>query len=162
MNRKLESSLSFVNMFPTIPTDDVAVAYSEDLTTAGADITSGTMAKPLDLGELSGLSEIEVSPITQKHGMLRPFGYEFRVSKKDLERGQVIDDLTRGVGRATYGIASKINSGVLTKIKNASNDITEPYQDRAGSIWTAWSEDGAKPLSDILQMVEAMDIEGLS
>ena len=162
INKKLESSLSFVNMFPVVPTDATAVTYSEDLVTAGADLTSGTMAKPLDMGELSGLSQIEVSPITQKHGMLRPFGYEFRVSKKDLERGQVIDDLTRGVGRAAYGMKSRINSDVLTILKGAAstNDITEPYQDRSGNTWTAWSEDGATPISNMLQIEEAMDIEG--
>ncbi len=160
VNKKLESTVSFVNMFPTVATDATSVTYSEDLVTAGADITAGTMAKPLDLGELSGLAKIEVSPITQKHGMLRPFGYEFRLSEKDLERGQVIDDLTRGVGRAVYGMAKRINEDILTKLKAASNDITEPYQDRSGNTWTAWSEDGATPLSNMLQMAEAMDIEG--
>lgn len=162
VNTKLESTLSFTNMFPVVPTDATAVTYSEDLVTAGADITSGTMAKPLDMNELSGLSKIVVSPITQKHGMLRPFGYEFRVSKKDLERTQVIDDLTRGVGRAAFGIRKRINDDITTILKSAAstNDITEPYQDRSGNTWTAWSEDGAMPISNMLQIAEAMDIEG--
>lgn len=155
VNTKLESQLSFINMFPIVPTNATSVTYSEDLTTAGADITSGTMAKPLDLGELSGLPKIEVSPITQKHGMLRPFGFEFRVSRRDIERGQVIDDLQRGIGRAAFGMARRINDDVVTLLKAAINDITEP-----GSGWTAWSEDGATPISNILDMCEAMDIEG--
>lgn len=160
VNKKLESTLSFVNMFPVIPTDATSVEYYEDLTTAGADITAGTMAKPLDLGEISGLAKIEVSTITAKQGMLRPFGYQFILSEKDLERGQVIDDLTRGVGRAVYGMASRINGDILTILKNASNDITEPYQDRSGNTWTAWSDDGCTPISNMLQIAEAMDIEG--
>jgi hypothetical protein len=110
VNKKLESATSFINMFPVVPTDATSVTYHEDLVTAGADITSGKMGKPLDLGELSGLAKIEVSPITQKHGFLRPFGYEFRIGKRDMERKSgIIDDLTRGVGRAVTGMAKRIN-----------------------------------------------------
>ena len=52
INTKLESSLSFVNMFPVVPTDATAVTYSEDLVTAGADLTSGTNAHLPDSASL--------------------------------------------------------------------------------------------------------------
>lgn len=155
VNKKLESTLSFINMFPVVPTDGTSVTYHEDLVTAGADIASGKMAKPLDLGELSGLSKIEVSPITQKHGYLRPFGYEFRISKRDLNTSSIIDDLTRGVGRAVFGMADRMDDTILNILKNMNNDITEP-----GSAWTAWSEAGATPTSNMLDIANAMDIEG--
>jgi hypothetical protein len=156
VNKKLETTQSFINMFPVVPTDATSVTYHEDLTTAGADISGGTMAKPLDLGELSGLAKIEVSSITQKHGFLRPFGYEFRISRRDLDRGgTIIDDLTRGVGRAVYGMSDRINSDILDILKNATNDVTEP-----GSAWTAWSEGDAAPLSNMLDIANAMDLEG--
>lgn len=156
VNKKLEATKSFINLFPVVPTDATSVTYHEDLITAGADIASGKQGKPLELGELSGLAKIEVSAITQKHGFLRPFGYEFRISRRDLERSSPIaDDLTRGVGRAVFGMASKINEDILNILKNATNDITEP-----GDDFTPWSDDEATPFSDILKIAEAMDIEG--
>lgn len=155
VNKKLEETLSFINMFPVVPTDATSVTYSEDLTTAGADITAGTMGKPLDIGELGALTKISVSPITQKHGMLRPFGYEFRVSKRDIERTQVIDDLNRGIARAAFGMARRINDDIVSILKNATNDITEP-----GSAWTAWSSADATPISNIIDICNAMDVNG--
>lgn len=156
VNKKLESVQTFINMFPVVPTDATSVTYHEDLVTAGADITAGTMGKPLDMGELSGLAKIEVSPITQKHGYLRPFGYEFRISKKDLDRKSgIIDDLTRGVGRAVFGMAKRVNDDILDLLKAATNDVTEP-----GSAWTAWSSNDATPISNMLDIANAMDLEG--
>lgn len=156
VNKKLENTLSFINLFPVVPTDATSVTYHEDLVTAGADITSGKQAKPLDIGELSDLAKIEVSPITQKHGYLRPYGYEFRVSRRDLERNNsIIDDLTRGVGRAVFGMANRADDDILNMLKNASNDITEP-----GSAWTAWSANDCTPTSNMLDIANAMDLEG--
>lgn len=155
VNKKLETFPSFINMFPVVPADGTSVTYHEDLINAGADIENGTMSKPMDLGELSGLAKIEVSPITQKHGYLRPFGYEFRVSKRDLDTSSIVDDLTRGVGRAVYGMAKRVNDDILSILKTVTNDVTEP-----GAAWTAWSEDGATPTSDMLDIANAMDLEG--
>lgn len=153
-NKQLEQQLDFKDLFDVVFTDAVSVAYSEDTTTAGDDITDGTMGSPLDMGELSELSTIEVSQITQKAGMLKPFGYQIKVSQRDMRRSEVIDELTRAVDRAAFGMAKKINDDIVTKLSAVSNDMTEVAGD------AVWSADTADPMGDIVKFQEAMDLEG--
>jgi hypothetical protein len=77
-------------MFPVVPTDGTSVTYHEDFVTAGADFASGKMAKPLDLGELSGLSKIEVSPITRNMDTYDLSVMKFRISKRDLNTSSLL------------------------------------------------------------------------
>jgi len=153
-NKQLEQQLDFKDVFDVVFTDAVSVTYSEDTTTAGDDITSETMGAPLDMGELSELTSIEVSKITQKAGMLKPFGYQIKVSERDIRRSEVIDELTRAVDRSAFGMAKKINDDIVTKLSAVTNDITEVAGD------AAWNADTADPIKDIVSFQEAMDVEG--
>jgi hypothetical protein len=154
VNAKLEQNLDFKDMFPVVKTDALSFAYFEDLTTAGADIASGVQATPSPLMELGELDEIETSSITMKYGGMTRFGYEMRFSKRMLREAAIIDEISRAVDRAAFGIAKKMNDDIVTAIQGVSNDVTEP----AGAA--VWSAAGATPVEDILTIKEATMIEG--
>ena len=153
-NKQLEQNLDFIDLFPVTYTDNVSVTYHEDLTTAGEDQTNEVTGAPIDLGELSELSTVEISSITQKSGMLQPFGIQIKVSERDMRRSEIINDLTRAVDRISFLMAKKMNDDQVTILTGVSNDITEVN----GSA--AWSEDTADPVGDIVLFQEAMDLEG--
>ena len=153
VNREIEPKLNFINLFPKVYTKATSVEYKTDDTTAADDISGGVMGVPVDMGEMSALTEIEVSAIDRQNGSLREFGYEIKVSERDLERNDVIDDLNRAVTRAAYGVAKKINGDIVTKLKAVTNDITEV--DGAA----VWSSDSATPVEDIISFAQAMDLE---
>ena len=154
VNKKLEQSLDFVDIFPKVRTDSLSFSYFEDTTTAGADITSGVMGTPNTLAEIGELSEIEVSSISVKNGAMERYGYQLRFSQRQLREDAVIDEISRAVDRAAFGIAKKMNDDVLSSLKAVVNDITEV------SGAAVWSDPSATPVEDILSFVEASMIEG--
>jgi hypothetical protein len=154
MNKKMEQNLDFIDIFPRVKTDALSFSYFEDTTTAGADLTAGTMGKPNQLGEIGELSEIEVSSISMQHGGMERFGYQLRFSQRQLREEAVIDEISRAVDRAAFGMAKKMNDDVIAKLVAVTNDITEV--DGAA----AWDAAGATPVEDILSFVEASIVEG--
>jgi len=154
INKKLEQQLDFLGMFPRVRTDALSFSYFEDTTSAGADITAGTMGTPNDLLELGELSEIEVSRISMAHGAMKRFGYQLRFSQRQLREIAVIDEINRAVDRAVFGISKKMNDDIVDVIKAVSNDVTEV----SGSA--VWSDDAATPVEDLLSFQEASMIEG--
>jgi hypothetical protein len=154
VNKQLETDLQFINMFNVVPQTETTVSYMEDVTTAGEDYDAGTTGKPLDLGELSQLPEVEISPVTQKHGMLKPFGFQMKVSKRDINRGSVIDDLARATFRGTQVMARRMDDSFIAQLQAVSNDFTE------GAGAAVWSADGATVADDIIGFQETMDING--
>jgi len=154
INKKLEQNLDFVDMFPRVKTDALSFSYFEDITSAGADITAGTMGKPNQLGEIGELSEIEVSSISMQHGAMERFGYQLRFSQRQLREAAVIDEISRAVDRAAFGMAKKMNDDIITRLEAVVNDITEV--DGAA----AWTAAGATPVEDILSFVQASMVEG--
>lgn len=153
VNREINPQLSFLNVFPVIPTTATSVSYMVDDDSAADDIASGKTGTPIDMGEMSKLSSIDVSPVNRKNGALTQFGYEIRVSKRDFERSEIIDDLNRAVSRAAYGMAKKINGDIVGTLKAVVNDISEV--DGAAT----WDLDTATPVEDILSFADAMDLE---
>lgn len=154
VNKQMEEDLDFINMFNVTYTDNVSVTYHEDLTTAGEDVTNEVTGEPLDLGELSELTTVEISPITQKAGMLRPFGLQMKVSERDMKRSEIVNDLMRATERISYVMAQKINNDIVTTFKNTTNEITE-----VGGA-AAWSEDTADPIKDIINFKKAFKVSG--
>jgi hypothetical protein len=154
VNKKMEQQLDFKDIFPRVKTDALSFSYFEDTTNAGADITSGKMGTPAPLGELGELSEIEVSRISMQHGAMERFGYELRFSQRQMREPAFIDEISRAVDRASFGMAKKMNDDIITKLEAVSNDITEV--DGAA----AWSAAGATPVEDILSFVQASILEG--
>lgn len=154
MNKKMEQNLDFLGVFPEVPTDALSFSYFEDTTNAGADIASGVMGTPNPLGEISELSEIEVSTISMKHGAMERFGYQLRFSKKQLREAAVIDEISRAYDRAAFGMSKKINDDTVDEIKAVSNDITEVNGNKV------WSDGEATPVEDVLSFVEASMVEG--
>jgi len=153
-NRQMELDLDFINMFSVTYTDNVSVTYHEDLTTAGDDIDSGVTGEPIDLGELSELPTVEISPITQKSGMLRPFGLQMKVSERDMKRSEIVNDLMRATERIAYVMGRKVNNDIVSKFQNTTNDITEVD----GSA--VWSLDTADPIKDIINFKKAFHVTG--
>lgn len=154
VNKQMEEDLDFINMFNVTYTDNVSVTYHEDLTTAGEDVTNEVTGEPLDLGELSELTTVEISPITQKAGMLRPFGLQMKVSERDMKRSEIVNDLMRATERISYVMAQKINNDIVTTFKNTTNDINEV--DGAAE----WGEDTADPIKDIINFKKAFKVSG--
>jgi hypothetical protein len=154
VNKKMEQQLDFKDIFPRVKTDALSFSYFEDTTNAGADITSGKMGTPAPLGELGELSEIEVSRISMSHGAMERFGYELRFSQRQMREPAFIDEISRAVDRAAFGMAKKMNDDIITKLEAVSNDITEV--DGAA----AWSASTATPVEDILSFVQASILEG--
>lgn len=154
INKKMEQQLDFNGMFPEIPTDALGFTYGQDTTSAGDDIASGIQAKPSPLLEAAELDEIEMSKIEYKSGVLEGFGYKLTFSKKQLRQSDVVDEITRGVDRAVFGISKKMNDDRLNAIKSVNNNVTEV----AGA--KAWSDNEANPVSDILSFVKASRVEG--
>ena len=152
INKKLEQQLDFNGMFPEITTDALSFSYMTDLTTAGADITSGKMSKPIELGELSELTEVEVSSIDLKYGAMQRFGYELRFSQRQLREPAFIDEISRAYDRAAFGIAKKMNDDIIAAIQAAGQDL--------GSGTAQWSAAGATPVEDILTFAAASMVEG--
>lgn len=154
VNKKMEQQLDFLGIFPEVQTDALSFSYFEDTTNAGADIASGTMGTPNPLGEISELSEIEVSRISMQHGAMERFGYQLRFSKRQLRESAVVDEISRAVDRAAFGMAKKMNDDRVDKLKAVSNDITEV------SGAAVWDNAAATPVEDILSFVEASMVEG--
>lgn len=153
-NKQMENDLVFLNAFNVTYTDNVSVTYHEDLTTAGEDISNGVMGEPLDLGEISELPEVEISPITQKSGMLKPWGVEIKVSERDMKRGIIVNELMRATERVGYAMAKKHNSDLVSIFQNTTNDITEV------DGTAVWSADTADPIRDIGLFKKAFHVDG--
>ena len=153
-NLQMENDLVFLDAFNVTYTDAVSVTYLEDLTTAGDDISSEVMGEPLELGELSELSEVEISPITQQSGMLRPFGAKIKVSERDMNRSEYVNELQRAVTRLGYAMARKVNNDIVSAFQNKTNDITEVS---GGAVWSA---DTADPIRDIGLFKKAFHVDG--
>jgi hypothetical protein len=153
-NEQLEKDLQFVNLFDIVGQTEKTLTYFQDLTTAGEDYEAGVTTKPFDLGELSTLPEIEISPITQKTGMLQPFGFQVKVSADDIARSAIIDDLSRAVFRGEEIMARYMDDKLLDILKAATNDISEV----SGS--SVWSGDDATISSDIISFQKAFNIPG--
>jgi hypothetical protein len=154
INKKLEQQLDFVGMFPEVATNNLSFSWFKDTTNAGADITSGAMGTPNPLMEVTDLSTIEVSRIGMEHGAMQRFGYALEFSQRQLREPEFIDEVSRAVDRATFGMAKKMNDDVITAIQNNSNDVTEV------SGAAVWSSASATPAEDILSFVAASRIEG--
>lgn len=152
VNQKLEQNLDFGEMFPVVRTEALSFAYFEDLTTAGADITSGAQAKPSALMELGELDEIETSSINMKYGGMNRFGYQMKFSKRQLREAAIIDEMRRAIDRATFGIAKKMNDDIISAIQAAGQDL--------GAGAAVWSAAGATPVEDMLTFKNASMIEG--
>jgi len=159
INKKMEAMLTFGSYFPTVRTDALSFSYFEDLVTAGADITGGTMSKPATLMELGELTEIEVSSITQTHGAMERFGYSMRFSQRQLREPSFIDEIQRGVDRAVYGMATKMNDDIVNAWKTAGGTTNTTF---AGAFTPVgvWSGATAEPITDILSAVEASQNQG--
>ena len=157
VNKKLEQSLDFVDMFPTVNTDALAFAYFEDKISAGDDIANNVMGTPAPLMEISELDEIEVSSISQKHGNMQRYGYQLRFSQRQLREDAVIDEISRAVDRAAFGIAKKMNDDMLSALK-AVVDADRGFTPVAGTA--TWDQATATPVEDILSFVQASIIEG--
>lgn len=159
INKKMEALLSFNDFFPVVRTEALSFTYFEDLITAGADITSGKMSKPAKLMELGELTEIEVSSITQTHGAMDRFGYSMRFSQRQMREPSFIDEITRAVDRATYGMATKMNDDIVNAWKTAGGTTNTTFQ-AAFTPTAEWSNAAATPTEDILSMVEASMNQG--
>ena len=152
INKKMEQQLDFNGMFPEVKTDALSFSYMTDLTTAGADIASGKMSKPVELGELSELTEIEVSSIDLKYGAMQRFGYELRFSQRQLREPAFIDEITRAYDRAAFGIAKKMNDDIIAAIQAVGQDL--------GAGKAVWSDKAAAPVEDMLTFAAASMVEG--
>lgn len=152
VNVKLEQNLDFKDMFPVVRTDALSFAYFKDLTTAGADIASGVQATPSDLMELGELDNIETSSFNMEYGGMNRFGYQMSFSKRQLREAAIVDEISRGVDRAVFGIAKKMNDDIITSIKAVGQSLGNGAAD--------WGSASATPVEDLLTFKNASMVEG--
>lgn len=152
VNKKLEQNLDFKDMFPVVKTDALSFAYFTDLTTAGADITSGAMATPAPLLELGELDEIETSSIDVAYGGMSRFGFQMRFSKRQLREAAIIDEISRAIDRASFNIAKKMNDDIIASIVANGQSL--------GNAAADWAAAGATPVEDLLTFKNASMVEG--
>lgn len=159
INKKMEAQLSFNDLFPVVRTDALSFTYFEDTTTAGADITAGTQSKPAPLMELGELTEIETSTISMSHGAMERYGYSFRFSQRQMREPSFIDEISRAVDRAVYGMSSKMNDDIISAWQTAGGTTNTTFQSAFTPV-AVWSGSTAEPITDILSMVEASQNQG--
>lgn len=152
MNAKLEQNLDFKDLFPVVRTDALSFAYFTDLTTAGADIASGVQATPSPLMELGELDEIETSSISVAYGGMERFGYSMKFSKRQLREAAIIDEISRAVDRAAFGIAKKMNDDIIASIIANGQSLGNGAAD--------WASASATPVEDLLTFKSASMVEG--
>ena len=152
MNKKLEQNLDFKDLFPVVRTEALSFAYFTDLTTAGADIASEVQAAPSALMELGELDEIETSSINMQYGGMNRFGYQMKFSKRQLREAAIIDEISRAVDRAAFGIAKKMNDDILAAIVANGQSL--------GNAAADWAAVGATPVEDLLTFKNASMVEG--
>ena len=151
--QKLNPQLGFLNMFPRVNLDGATTFkhYVDDIS-ADDDIKSGKLGEPIDLGELSQLSEIEVSGINSVIGDTQQFGFSMRFSK-DVKKQKMVDEITRTYERAAYAMQKTINSMFLETIKEYA--AATPITLNDGS-WTT----SEKIPEDVMDMQAAFEIIG--
>ncbi|MBF4468795.1 MAG: hypothetical protein ISP01_05255 [Methanobrevibacter arboriphilus] len=154
INKKMEQQLDFNGMFPEVKTDALGFTYGQDTNSAGDDIANDIQANPSELLEAAELDEIEMSKIEYKSGVLRGFGYKIKFTKKQFRQADIIDEISRAVDRAVFGVTKKMNDDRINTIKKVKNDVTEV----GGAV--DWSSNDANPISDILNIMKASKIEG--
>jgi hypothetical protein len=156
LNKKVDKQLTFKDMFKERLTDATSFRYSEDITTAGADITSGVQGEPVPLTEEADLTEVEISPITFQTGVLGAWGYKIRINPRVLREEGTTDEVLRAYDRVSFGMAHKVNVDYISALQTAANanDITEV----AGTA--VWSSDDADVIKDIILFKKAFKQEG--
>ena len=151
---KMNPTLGFLGLFPTVNLNGAtSFKMFTDETSAEDDIISGVMGEPVDLGELSKLPTIEVSPIDSQLGDTKRFGFSLRFSQDIENQNERIDELIRAYDRASYAMLRKLNNDYVNTIKNYAK--AEPISLNDGSWKTS-----NKISEDIIDMQEAFDIVG--
>jgi hypothetical protein len=159
MNKKIEQNLDFGDMFPVVQTDALSFAYFEDLQTAGSDIQGGIQAMPSPLMEIGELDEIETSSISMKYGGMQRFGYQLKFSKRMLREQAVIDEISRAVDRAAFGISKKMNDDIIAAFQAGAKG-GQAGTGSLGSGATTWDSASATPVEDMLTFTDKSMVEG--
>ena len=149
IEKKLEQELIFENMFPKININELSFTYMKDISSATEDIMSGLQGKPGLLNEVGTLSDIEVSSIDVEYGSMQRVGYKMSFAKSILRESTVIDEISRAVDRAAYGMAQYANQAIVSTIMNIKNQVNEYVTD------VKWDSVDANPVQDILKILES-------
>lgn len=151
---KMNPELGFLNLFPKVNLEGATTfeQYVDD-TNAEDDIKSGVLGEPIELGELSRLSEIEVSSINRVIGDTKEFGFNLRFSKDVLKQNHKIDEILRAYQRAGFAMNLTINNMILNTIKTYAGATPITLND--GS-WTT----SEKIPEDIIDMQKAFEQVG--
>lgn len=151
---KMNPTLGFLGLFPTVNLNGAtSFKMFTDETSAEDDIISGVMGEPVDLGELSKLPTIEVSPIDSQLGDTKRFGFSLRFSRDIENQNERIDELIRAYDRASYAMLRKLNNDYVNTIKTYAKAETITLNDGSWKTSNKISE-------DIINMQEAFDIIG--
>lgn len=152
---KLNPDMGFLNLFPRVNLEGAtSFKHFRDEISAEDDIVSGVTSEPVPLTELARLPEIEFSKIQSQIGDTHRFGYALRFSKEIFkkENGR-IDEVLRGLDRASYGIKRALNRMSKNALANNAEAATITLND--GSWKTS-----EKIEYDIADMKAAYDIIG--
>lgn len=149
IEKKLEQELIFEGMFPRATIHELSFTYMKDITSATEDIMSGLQGTPGLLNEVGTLSDIEVSSIDVEYGSMQRVGYRMSFAKSVLRESAVIDEISRAVDRAAYGMAYYSNQAIVSTIMNVKNQVEEYVAD------VKWDSVDANPVQDILNILES-------
>ena len=112
--KKMSPQLYFLNLFPVVDLDGATTfSYFRDDVSAEDDIQTGVMSEPLPVSELSALSKIDISTITNKTGDTYQFGYAMEYSEAKQKENGFVDEVARAIDRMSYGMARKLNGDIF-------------------------------------------------
>lgn len=144
--KNMEPALHFNGILPVTDIDSSDFTYIEDDLTATKDITDGVQGEPMPAGEMSQLTEISISDVSQKVGKIYKMGYKIKFSRDVLRRQDIIDEFQRTYHNVGFGIAYKINGMLI-------NGLTGGAGAGKATIPVTWGSDTGKqnPLEDIIK-----------
>lgn len=150
---KISPNLAWMDLFPPTQNDVGQYKRVQAASSAKDDSESGILGQPLELGPLSELDTIEVTPIDYSIGKLAIFGYSIEYKNTDKKQGDFADDLARAYNKASYNMVDKCNSIVGSELSSNSRKSTADIKGK-------WKSNDATPDSDVTLLEEEMAIEG--
>lgn len=130
LTKKIEPELFFLNIMPAAQTDTGEFPTVLQDPTAYEDTENEVMGEPMDVVEVSELTEIEISPLNAVMGRTAACGYTMKYTDKFLNRSDSGARVQLAFSKMAAGIAMKINKILVNQIINSAavsipNDLSD-------------------------------------
>ncbi len=140
--------LDYVGILPAVKADALSVKFKKETVSASTDTRKKI---PRRITEFSKFTFVDISEMTVDAAILSSSGFAMKVSRDAIRFTEGIDEIQRGLSRIGFWLAEDINTKIASKIQA---DATGPTT--ALGTPTVWSDAGAKPVVDLLNMEDDM------